>query len=104
MIIGVPKEVKNNEFRVGMVPAGVRQLVRDGHRLLIETRAGEGSGLGDADYTAAGAEIVSTAAEIYGRAEMIVKVKEPIQQEYDLIRPGQIVFTYFHFASSLELT
>jgi alanine dehydrogenase len=104
MIIGVPKEVKNNEFRVGMVPAGVRQLTRAGHTVLIEAQAGEGSGITDAEYEEAGGQIINTAAEIYGRAEMIQKVKEPLPQEYDLIREGQIVFTYFHFASSEELT
>ncbi len=104
MIIGVPKEIKNNEYRVGMVPAGVRQLTRAGHRVLIETHAGEGSGISDEEYIQAGAEIVPDAATVYGEAEMIIKVKEPLEQEYPLIREGQILFTYFHFASSRELT
>jgi alanine dehydrogenase len=104
MIIGVPKEIKNNEYRVGMVPAGVRQLTRAGHRVLIETRAGEGSGISDEEYVHAGAEIVPDAASVYSAADMIVKVKEPLEQEYGLIREGQIIFTYFHFASSRELT
>lgn len=104
MIIGVPKEIKNNEYRVGMVPAGIKQLTRSGHTLLVENHAGEGSGITNEEYSAAGAEIVDTAAAVYGRADMIVKVKEPLAAEYPLIREGQILFTYFHFASSLELT
>src|SRR5215216_2411650 len=104
MIIGVPREIKNNEFRVGMVPAGVRHLTRAGHTVLVEAQAGEGSGITDEEYVEAGAQIIPGAAEIYTRADMIVKVKEPLAQEYPLIRAGQIVFTYFHFASSLELT
>lgn len=104
MIIGVPREVKNNEFRVGMVPAGVRDLVTGGHQVLVEAQAGDGSGITDEEYIQAGAAIVPHAEEIYTRSEMIVKVKEPLPEEYALIRPGQIVFTYFHFASSEELT
>lgn len=104
MIIGVPREVKENEFRVAMVPAGVRQLTLDGHTLLVQSTAGEGSGITDQEYIDAGAQIIDTAAEIFERADMIVKVKEPLSQEYELIREGQIVFTYFHFASSRELT
>ncbi len=104
MIIGVPREIKNNEYRVGMVPAGVRQLVRAGHEVLVQTHAGEGSGITDQEYLAAGAKIVPTNTEVFGAAEMIVKVKEPIAEEYPLIRAGQILFTYFHFASSHELT
>ncbi|MBX7243913.1 MAG: alanine dehydrogenase [Candidatus Sumerlaeaceae bacterium] len=104
MIIGVPREIKNNEFRVGMVPAGVRQLARAGHTLLVEKHAGEGSGITDEEYIEAGAKIIPTAAEVYGAADMIVKVKEPLPVEYKLIKPFQIVFTYFHFASSQELT
>lgn len=104
MIIGVPREIKNNEYRVGMVPAGVRHLVTAGHEVLVEAHAGEGSGISDEEYLEAGAAVLPTAAEIYARAEMIVKVKEPMPAEYPLIRPGQIVFTYFHFASSEELT
>ena len=104
MIVGVPKEIKNNEYRAGMIPAGVRQLKRAGHRVLVETRLGEGSGIRDEEYQAAGGEIIADAATIYQQSEMIVKVKEPLAQEYPLIRPGQIIFTYFHFASSLELT
>lgn len=104
MIIGVPKEIKNNEFRVGMVPAGARQLTRAGHTVLVETLAGEGSGIPDEEYASAGAEIVAGAEEVYGRSDMIVKVKEPLPAEYHLVRRGQILFTYFHFASSWELT
>lgn len=104
MIIGVPREIKTNENRVGMTPAGAQLLVRDGHTVLIETNAGVGSGYSDTDYTAVGAEIVESPADVYGRAEMIVKVKEPIAPEYPLIREGQVLFTYFHFAASRELT
>jgi alanine dehydrogenase len=104
MIVGVPKEIKNNEYRVGMVPAGVRTLHKAGHTVLIEKSAGEGSGITDQEYVGAGAEIVDTADEVYARADMIVKVKEPLAEEFGRIRPGQIIFTYFHFASSLELT
>ncbi|MCX7018719.1 MAG: alanine dehydrogenase [bacterium] len=104
MIVGVPREIKNNEYRAGMVPAGARQLCKAGHRVLAETHLGEGSGIPDADYEAAGAEIIADAASIYSQAGMIVKVKEPLPQEYPMIRKGQILFTYFHFASSLELT
>lgn len=104
MIVGVPKEVKNNEYRVGMVPAGVRTLIKAGHTVLIEKSAGEGSGISDQEYSQAGAETVAGAAEVFGRAELIVKVKEPLAQEFPLIRKGQLVFTYFHFASSRELT
>ncbi len=104
MIIGVPREVKDNEFRVAMVPAGVRQLVLDGHTVMVENNAGEGSGILNAEFVEAGAEIVHSPAEIFGRADMIMKVKEPLHSEYGMIREGQIVFTYFHFASSRELT
>ena len=104
MIIGVPAEVKNNEYRVGMIPAGVRQLVKAGHRVLIQKDAGEGSGITNVEYEEAGAVMAPTPADVYATADMIVKVKEPIAQEYELVRPGQIVFTYFHFASSRELT
>ncbi len=104
MIVGVPKEIKPDENRVAMVPSGVHALVERGHTVLIETNAGVGSGYSDEDYRAVGAEIVPTAAEVYGQADMIVKVKEPIEPEYDLIREGQVVFTFFHFAASRELT
>ncbi|MDA8917345.1 alanine dehydrogenase [Flavobacteriaceae bacterium] len=104
MIIGTPKEIKNNEFRVGLNTASVMALTNQGHRVLLETSAGMGSGMSDEDYIAAGATIVASAEEVFAKADMIVKVKEPLAAEYELIRAGQIVFTYFHFASSLELT
>jgi alanine dehydrogenase len=104
MLIGVPHEIKRDEYRVAMLPVGVEELTRAGHQVLIETGAGIGSGLADAEYAAEGAEIVASAAEIYARAELIVKVKEPLPPEYPLIRRGQTLFTYFHFAASRELT
>jgi alanine dehydrogenase len=104
MIIGVPKEVKLDEYRVAMLPVGVEELTRRGHKVLIEHSAGVGSGLLDSEYQAAGAEIIEGPAEIFARADMIVKVKEPQPAEYKLIRPGQTVFTYFHFAADRELT
>ena len=99
MIIGVPKEIKNNENRVALTPAGTQELVKRGHTVYVQRSAGEGSGFPDDAYTGAGAKIISDAAGIFSSAEMIIKVKEPIEQEYGLIRPGQLVFTYFHFAS-----
>jgi alanine dehydrogenase len=104
MIIGVPKEIKNNEFRVGLVPGGVRALTQAGCRVLIQKSAGEGSGIADADYILAGAEIRETAGDVYDAAGMIVKVKEPLPAEYGLIKPGQILFTYLHLAPAPDLT
>lgn len=104
MIIGVPSEIKNNESRVGMTPGGVFELVRRDHTVYIQSGSGEGSGFFDTDYEAVGAQILDTLEEVYAISEMIVKVKEPIEREYPLIREGQIVFTYFHFASSEPLT
>ena len=104
MIIGVPKEIKNNENRVGMTPAGVKELVRQGHTLYVQHTAGEGSGFTDDEYIAAGAKILPTIEETYAIADMIVKVKEPIEPEYKLVKKGQLLFTYFHFASDLALT
>lgn len=104
MIIGTPREVKADEYRVGLLPVGAELLVRDGHTVLIEAGAGGGSGFNDRDYIAAGAEIVPSAADIYSRSEMIIKVKEPQPAEIARLRKGQIVFTYFHFAASRELT
>ena len=104
MIVGVPKEVKRDEYRVAMLPVGVDELTRAGHRVLVEAGAGTGSGLPDEVYTAHGAELVATAVELYGRADLIVKVKEPLPEEWPLLRPGQTVFTYFHFAADRELT
>jgi len=104
MIVGVPREIKPDEYRVAMVPAGVEVLTESGHTVLMETGAGLGTGIADEEYTAAGARTVPSAARIYEQSEMIVKVKEPLPEEYKLIRPGQVVFTYFHFAASEELT
>jgi alanine dehydrogenase len=104
MIIGVPKEIKNNENRVGLTPGGAAELTKHGHKVYVQATAGEGSGFGDADYINAGAQILPDIAAVYGTAEMIVKVKEPIQPEYPLIKENQLLFTYFHFASSQELT
>ncbi len=104
MIIGVPKEIKNNENRVGLTPAGVSAFVKAGHPVFVQATAGNGSGFADADYVAAGATVLPTIADVYAKAEMIVKVKEPIEQEYPLIKEGQLLFTYFHFASYEPLT
>jgi alanine dehydrogenase len=104
MIIGVPKEIKIQEYRVGLTPEGVDALSRQGHTIYVETQAGAGSGFSDDAYKNAGASILATAKEIYEIAEMIVKVKEPLAVEYPLIKSGQILFTYFHFAASKELT
>ena len=104
MIVGVPKEIKNNENRVALTPAGTQELTRRGHTVYIQTLAGEGSGFDDAEYINAGGKILSTAEEVFRIAEMIIKVKEPIEQEYGLIRKDQLVFTYFHFASYEPLT
>lgn len=104
MIIGVPKEIKNNENRVAVTPAGVRELVAHGHRVYVQATAGNGSGFSDDEYRKAGAEILPAIEDVYAIAEMIIKVKEPIAPEYPLIRKSQVVFTYFHFASDRELT
>lgn len=104
MIIGVPKEIKNNENRVGLTPAGAAELVKHGHIVKIQHTAGEGCGFTDTDYRKAGAEILPTIEDVYAAAEMIVKVKEPVGPEYGLVRKGQIVFTYFHFACDRALT
>jgi len=99
MIIGVPKEIKNNENRVGLTPAGVSALAKAGHKLFVQSTAGNGSGFSDDEYKKAGASILKTIAEVYKKADMIIKVKEPIKEEYSLIKEGQLLFTYFHFAS-----
>jgi alanine dehydrogenase len=104
MLIGVPREIKRDEYRVAMLPVGVEELTRAGHHVLIEAGAGVGSGLPDVEYAAEGADIVATPAEIYARADLIVKVKEPLAAEFPLIRNGQTLFTYFHFAADRELT
>lgn len=104
MLIGVPKETKDLEFRVSVTPGGVREYGSHGHHVVVETGAGEGSGFSDAEYQAAGAEIMSDAETVFDRAEMIVKVKEPTPGEYELLRPQQILFTYLHLAADEELT
>ena len=104
MIVGVPREIKRDEYRVAILPVGVEELVRSGHRVLVESGAGLGSGLPDAAYRQQGAELVETAAEVWGSADMILKVKEPLPAEWPLLRRGQIVFTYFHFAADRTLT
>ena len=104
MRIGIPKEIKNNENRVGMTPAGVAEMVKHGHEVLVQHTAGEGSGFSDEDYVKAGAKILQNMEFVYAEADMIVKVKEPIEPEYPLVRKGQLVFTYFHFACERELT
>ncbi len=104
MIIGVPKEIKTREYRIGMTPAGAQQLVARGHKVLIETRAGEGSGLRDEQFTAVGAEVVPSAADVWRRADMIMKVKEPLPAEFEYFRPGLIIYTYLHLAAEPTLT
>ncbi|MBD0787033.1 alanine dehydrogenase [Vibrio sp. Y2-5] len=104
MIIGVPKEIKNHEYRVGMIPSSVRELVSHGHQVLIETNAGNGIGISDNDYIASGASILPTAADIFAKAEMIVKVKEPQAVERALLKEGQILFTYLHLAPDFPQT
>src|ERR1043166_1880875 len=104
MIIGVPKEIKNNENRVGATPGGIAELVKNGHSVYVQKTAGEGSGFSDEQYEKAGAKMLPDIASVYEKAEMIMKVKEPIEPEYKLIKPQQLLFTYFHFASSRELT
>ena len=104
MIVGVPKEIKKDEYRIAMLPVGVHELKRHGHEVLVQKGAGLGSGLTDQQYLDEGAVLVDTAAEIFDRADMIVKVKEPQPAEWGMIREGQIIFTYFHFAASRELT
>src|SRR3954467_6737138 len=104
MIIGVPKEVKDHEARVGIVPSGVKALVDAGHKVLIQSQAGELSSMPDNDYKQAGAEIVGSAAEVWKRAEMVVKVKEPIESEVQYFREGLVLFTYLHLAAEPELT
>jgi alanine dehydrogenase len=104
MIIGVPKEIKNNENRVAVTPAGVAEFARHGHTVYVQATAGEGSGFSNEEYQEAGASILSTIEEVYAIAEMIIKVKEPIESEYKLIKKGQLLFTYFHFASYEPLT
>jgi alanine dehydrogenase len=104
MLVGVPKEIKDSEYRVGLVPSTVRELVADGHQVIVETNAGLGAGLTDADYQTVGAEIVPDAHQIFARAEMVVKVKEPLAPERKQLRNGQILFTYLHLAADRPLT
>jgi alanine dehydrogenase len=104
MTVGVPKEVKEQEFRVALLPAAVYQLVKRGHHVLVESNAGSGIGFHDADYRAAGAKVVQKHEETFSRADMIVKVKEPLESEYELLREGQILFTYLHLAANRLLT
>lgn len=104
MKIGIPKEIKNNENRVGATPAGVKEMVAHGHEVYVQHTAGEGSGFSDGEYEAAGARILPAIEDVYATADMIVKVKEPIEPEYALIRAGQVLFTYFHFACDRPLT
>ena len=104
MVIGVPKEIKNNENRVALTPAGVKELTKHGHTVHVQSTAGKGSGFSDANYREAGASVLPTIEAVYEIAEMIIKVKEPIEPEYKLIREDQLVFTYFHFASYEPLT
>lgn len=104
MIVGVVKEIKAHEYRVGMIPSGVASLTQRNHKVVVETSAGVGSGFSDEDYQAAGAEIVATPADVFARAELIVKVKEPQPAECDMLRKDQVCFTYFHFAADRKLT
>lgn len=104
MIIGVPKEIKTREYRIGMTPAGVQQLVGRGHKVLIESRAGEGSGLADEQFAAVGAEIVSSAGDVWRRADMVMKVKEPLPAEFEHFREGLVLYTYLHLAAEPALT
>ena len=104
MIIGIPKEIKESEHRVGMTPSGVQTLIQNGHDVYVQNSAGQGSGHSDEDYSNVGASLLKTIEEVYNTSEMIIKVKEPLKKEYSLINEDQIIYTYFHFASSLELT
>src|SRR5262249_55837317 len=104
LVIGVPKEIKTHEYRVAMIPVGVEELTKAGHQVLIQSGAGMGSGISDEKYAQNGAEIVAAEAEIWKRADLIVKVKEPLPEEWPLMREGQVVFTYFHFAADEALT
>jgi alanine dehydrogenase len=102
--VGVPREIKNNEYRVAITPAGVNELVRAGHEVFVETSAGTGSSIGDDDFAAAGAKVLSTADEVWGTGDLILKVKEPIEPEYHRMRSGQVLFTYLHLAADRRLT
>lgn len=104
MIVGIPRELKDDEYRVSLLPVGVEFLTREGHRVLVERGAGEGSGYTDSQYQNAGAELVEGHERLFDSAEMIVKVKEPVRAEFSMLRPGQTIFTFFHFAADRELT
>ena len=104
MIVGVPKETKLDEYRVAILPVGVEEMIRAGHRVLVEAGAGLGSGITDQAYAQSGAELIATAAEVFAAADMVLKVKEPLPAEWPMLRPGQVVFTYFHFAADRKLT
>ena len=104
MIVGAPKEIKSDEYRVGLLPVGAEMLTRAGHTVLVEAGAGSGSGFPDEDYTKAGAKVVPTAEEVYGESQMVIKVKEPLPQEIALLRREQVAFTFFHFAADRALT
>jgi alanine dehydrogenase len=104
MVIGIPKEIKDNEYRVAIVPVGVEEMIKANHQVLIEKSAGIGSGISDEDYQAAGAQIIPTHEELFQKAEMVIKVKEPVPSEYELLKKDQIVFTYFHLAADKSLT
>ena len=104
MIIGVPKEIKNNEYRVGLTPSGVNSFIANGHTVYVQKEAGQGSGYSNQSYLNAGAKLCSSIDEIYSISEMIIKVKEPLKKEYNLIKKDQIIYTFFHFAASKELT
>src|SRR5689334_2582488 len=103
-VIGVPREIKTDEYRVAMIPVGVEELTKLGHKVLIQKDAGQGSGISDEQYRKNGAEIVESTADIWREADLIVKVKEPMPEEWLLMRAGQIIFTYFHFAADEKLT
>ncbi|MGB8298516.1 MAG: alanine dehydrogenase, partial [Polyangia bacterium] len=104
MIVGIPKEIKEHEYRAGMLPVGVEELSRAGHRVLVQKGAGLGSGIRDVDYERSGGTLVGQAEEIFATADLVVKVKEPQSSEVALLREGQLVFTYFHFAADEALT
>src|SRR5689334_15787551 len=104
MIIGVPKEIKEQEYRVALLPSGAYQLIRRGHEVLVERGAGAGAGYPDAEYEQAGARLIDTHADVFARADLVVKVKEPLASESGLLRPGQILFTYLHLAANKPLT
>ncbi|HYO19533.1 MAG TPA: alanine dehydrogenase, partial [Dermatophilaceae bacterium] len=104
MKVGIPREVKNNEYRVAITPSGVHELSRNGHEVYVEKDAGVGSSINDGDYVAAGARILDTAADVWATGDLILKVKEPVASEYDRMRAGQTLFTYLHLAADRALT